>query len=310
MFASRNPVLFASVSVELPSNLTVPSFIFNPALPLPVALLVVVLTPPLRTSAAPAFPFELSFARPPCPAPDPPLIFRRPLTVSWGVPVEAKRSVGPELAAEPEPVNVSPAHWAPGISIVTVTPGVVIVTSSGGPGTTPPAHVPGLLQFPVAIASNPEARMFTAGEAAIGVSVPVPQRVDVLNTLPPPADGVERADSATLPGFASVTAAPKIVMVNGLPAEPSPVTDLVADTKPVPEIVTAFVSAQLHAEGNRTLAPVIVFVPSPWIDSVSATDAASTRRTPGAIVAVPVPSPGSNPKSVWLRGFSRKKPDA
>jgi hypothetical protein len=147
--------------------------------------------------------------------------------------------------------------------MVTVTPSVAIVTSSAGPGTTPPAHVPGLLQFPVAIASNPEERMFTAGEAAIGVRVPVPQRVLVLNTVLPPEDGVERADIATLPGFASVTAAPEIVMVNGLPAKPSPLTDIVADIKPEPEIVKAVVSAQLHEEGIRMLAPVIVFSPSP-----------------------------------------------
>jgi hypothetical protein len=170
--------------------------------------------------------------------------------------------------------------------------------------------VEGLLQFPVAIASNPEERMFTAGEAAIGVSVPVPQRVLTMNAVLPPADGVERDDTAIAPGFAPVTAAPEIEMVHGFPAEPSPLTECVAETKPAPEIVTPKVSAQLHEGGIRTLAPVIVFVPSPWIVSVSATEATFTRRTAGDTADVPEPSPGSNPKSVWFRGFSRRKPEA
>src|SRR5881394_1879342 len=132
------------------------------------------------------------------------------------------------------------------MSIVTTTPLVVIVTSFEGPGTTPPAHVAGLLQFPVDIASNPDARMFTAGEAAIGARVPVPERVLVVNVELPPTDGVPSSLIATLPGFVPVTAAPEIVIENGVGAEPSPLTDHVADANPAPRSVTAVVFPQLH----------------------------------------------------------------
>src|SRR5881394_1264853 len=148
--------------------------------------------------------------------------------------------------------------------------------------------------------------MFTAGEAAIGARVPVPERVLVVNVELPPTDGVPSSLIATLPGFVPVTAAPEIVIENGVGAEPSPLTDHVADANPAPRSVTAVVFPQLHAGGMRTLTPLIACVPSPTTRRVSAMELAFTRRTPGEIEAVPEPSPGSKPKSVWLRGFSRR----
>jgi hypothetical protein len=98
------------------------------------------------------------------------------------------------------------------MSIVTTTPVVAIVTSSAGPGTTPPAHVAGVLQLPLAIASKPDARMFTDGGTAIGVRVPAPHRVLVMNTEFPPAVGVPSAEMIILPGLAFVTEAPEMIM--------------------------------------------------------------------------------------------------
>src|SRR5437879_1965942 len=132
-FASRKPALFLSVSIVGPSSFTVPSFMFRPELPLPVELLDVVEMLRFRIRVAAALPFDVSFERPPCPLPDPPEISRSPLTVSWGAPVESNRSVGPSLV--PEPVLGKLLQRACGRSIVTVTPGVVIVTSLDDEGT-------------------------------------------------------------------------------------------------------------------------------------------------------------------------------
>src|SRR5207237_694493 len=142
----------------------VPSSIVRPALPLPTVLLDLGAMLCLKTRIAFGLPFEASFDLPPRsppPPPDPPPCVKSPLIVSWGIPVARNCSRGPELDALPPPVIVRSLHCAFPTSIVTVTPTVVIVTSSPGPGTTPPDHVPGLLQLPVAIASNPEAATLT-----------------------------------------------------------------------------------------------------------------------------------------------------
>src|ERR1041384_3998976 len=150
-FPRRSPAEFLSVSVELPCNLTKPSFIFKPELPFAEELLEVVKIPPRRISTHDAFPSDVSFDLPPWPPPEPPEIARFPFTSSWGAPAAPNRSVGPSEV--PLPVIVRFLQRASGRSTVTVTPGVLNVTSEESPGTERPDQVLVSPQPPDATAS-------------------------------------------------------------------------------------------------------------------------------------------------------------